>query len=83
MLQGIAVSLSEVLTVDDLTGDGNMLAPSGTNTLAAEEDIVILEESKLMSPEIAFTINPPEADSKYWLSTWSFLKLLNRHQQLL
>ncbi|KAM4731802.1 interphotoreceptor matrix proteoglycan 2 isoform 1-T1 [Anableps anableps] len=56
------IDLSEVLTLDDPTGDGNLLAPSGTNTLAPE-DIVILEESELVSPEVALATNPPEAGS--------------------
>ncbi|KAM4560803.1 interphotoreceptor matrix proteoglycan 2 [Fundulus diaphanus] len=61
---GIAViDLSEVLTLDDHTEDGNLLAPSGTNTLAAGEDIVILEESELASPEVVLTTHPPEAGS--------------------
>ncbi|KAK5613930.1 hypothetical protein CRENBAI_014049 [Crenichthys baileyi] len=61
---GIAViDLSEVLTLDDPTGDRNLLTPSGTNTLAAEKDIVILEESELMSPEVALTTDPPETGS--------------------
>ncbi|XP_054887353.1 interphotoreceptor matrix proteoglycan 2 isoform X2 [Poeciliopsis prolifica] len=56
------IDLSEVLTLDHPTGGGSS-PPVGLNTLAPEEDIVILEESELASPEVALATNPPEAGS--------------------
>uniref|UniRef100_A0A087YGG2 Interphotoreceptor matrix proteoglycan 2 n=1 Tax=Poecilia formosa TaxID=48698 RepID=A0A087YGG2_POEFO len=52
----------EVLTLDHPTGGGSS-PPVELNTLGPEEDIVILEESELASPEAALATSPPEAGS--------------------
>ncbi|XP_007547388.2 interphotoreceptor matrix proteoglycan 2-like [Poecilia formosa] len=60
--EATGIDLSEVLTLDHPTGGGSS-PPVELNTLGPEEDIVILEESELASPEAALATSPPEAGS--------------------
>lgn len=55
---------------EDVNKDDVLPVPTETNTLATEEDdIIVLEESAVVSPAPVLTTSAPEAGSEY-LSTF-------------
>ncbi|XP_017265850.1 interphotoreceptor matrix proteoglycan 2 isoform X2 [Kryptolebias marmoratus] len=60
---GAADELPEVMTLDE-RDDDTLSGPSETNTVAAaDREVVVLEESAVVSPAVVFNTNGPEAGS--------------------
>jgi len=61
----IQVTAADELPKAEDTGDDILPEPSETNTAATtEEDVVVMEESEIVSPAVAVTTNAPETGSK-------------------
>lgn len=62
---GVVDELPEVLTLDEHGGDASLSGPSETNTApSADNDVVVLEESAVVSPAVVFNNDGLEAGSK-------------------
>lgn len=71
VMQGIVVDeLPEVMTLDERGGDATLSRPSETNTVSsADNEVVVLEESAVVSPAVVFNNDGPEAGSKFGFLT--------------
>lgn len=67
MVQSAAVEQPpEVMTLDERDGDDTLSGASETITVAAaDNEVVVLEESAVVSPAVVFNTNRPEAGSKF------------------
>lgn len=56
----------EVMTLDKRDGADTLSGPSETNAVpAADNEVVVLEESAVVSPAVVSNTNRPEAGSKF------------------